>query len=470
MKREKPMEKFLFLLIIDSFCNVLSFYLATFIRFGDGNAPFFTGDALREIVFILLLISITFHFIEDPSRNYMHRDPIQELGSVLIYSAFYVGLLVVSMFVIHHSEYLSRLQTGYFLVLNILLMFLVRTGLKSVIKAIYKSDNMRTNVVLIVDSANLSEVTERFFSGTTYHVCGIIEVDGDSAHGKVNDIELNSKFDDLSSSLVQHSFDETFIYLPDRTLKSLENLISRIEDMGAVCHYALNVSNENLGKGTLQVYGEFPVITYAINEKDHLSMSIKRLFDIFGSLIGLFFTGILFLFLAPVIKLESKGPVFFSQIRVGKNGRKFKFYKFRSMVVDAEDLKKNLMDSNEMSSSLMFKIENDPRVTKVGRFIRKTSLDEFPQFWNVFKGDMSLVGTRPPTVEEYEQYNEHYRRRLSMAPGITGLWQVSGRSSITDFNEVVKLDLAYIDNWSFKLDIIILLKTILVIFTKRGAS
>ena len=175
------------------------------------------------------------------------------------------------------------------------------------------------------------------------------------------------------------------------------------------------------------------------------------------------------IFVGIPIMLESPGPMFFKQDRVGKNGRIFKMYKFRSMYKDAEARKAELMEQNEMDG-LMFKMKDDPRITKIGKFIRKTSIDEFPQFINVLIGDMSLVGTRPPTVDEYQQYSSYHKRRLSIKPGVTGLWQVSGRSEITDFEEIVRLDCEYIDTWNMGLDIKILFQTIKVLFTGKGAE
>ena len=191
--------------------------------------------------------------------------------------------------------------------------------------------------------------------------------------------------------------------------------------------------------------------------------------DIAGGLAGVVILAVLTIFIAPAIRLESKGPVFYAQTRVGKNGRRFKIYKFRSMYQDADERKKELMKQNELDGP-MFKMENDPRITRVGKVLRRTSLDEFPQFINVLKGDMSLVGTRPPTEDEFEQYEAKHKARLSMTPGLTGLWQVSGRSNIRDFEEVVNLDMQYIDEWSIGKDIRILLKTVLVVLTNKGAK
>ena len=199
-------------------------------------------------------------------------------------------------------------------------------------------------------------------------------------------------------------------------------------------------------------------------------MFLKRAMDIVGGFVGVLMTGILTVFIAPIIKIKSPGPVFFSQIRVGKNGKKFKIYKFRSMYMDAEERKKELMEKNKIQDGLMFKMDNDPRIIKgIGNFIRKTSLDEFPQFWNVLKGDMSLVGTRPPTVDEWEKYEVHHRKRLAIKPGITGMWQVSGRSGITDFEKVVELDTEYITNWNLGLDLKLLWRTVVVVFRGEGS-
>ncbi len=252
--------------------------------------------------------------------------------------------------------------------------------------------------------------------------------------------------------------------------------------MGVTVH--LNLDKSSQVSGVQQVVGKIGglmVITTSLNTMTARQSAEKRMLDILGGIAGCILTGILYLILAPKIKKESPGPVFFTQTRIGKNGKPFKLYKFRSMYLDAEERKAELMSQNRIENGLMFKMEFDPRVignkidengnktTSIGEFIRKYSLDEFPQFYNVLRGDMSLVGTRPPTVEEVKQYEDRHRTRLAIKPGITGMWQVSGRSDITDFEEVVRLDTEYIANWSLGLDIKILLKTVKVILGKEGA-
>jgi lipopolysaccharide/colanic/teichoic acid biosynthesis glycosyltransferase len=219
--------------------------------------------------------------------------------------------------------------------------------------------------------------------------------------------------------------------------------------------------------------GDYTVLTTSINMASSKQLLVKRVMDIAGGTIGCVIAALLYLFLAPCIFIHSPGPILFSQVRVGKNGKRFKIYKFRSMYMDAEKRKKELMAQNRIKDGMMFKMDHDPRIIGgekgIGSFMRNNSLDEWPQMWNVLKGDMSLVGTRPPTIDEWEKYELHHRARLSIKPGLTGLWQVSGRSSITDFEEVVKLDKKYIIEWNFKLDVKILLKTVGVVAYREGA-
>lgn len=247
--------------------------------------------------------------------------------------------------------------------------------------------------------------------------------------------------------------------------------------MGVTLHYRLEELEDWSGSQYINRMGGYVVLTSSLRLTDTPQVFLKRGLDILGGLIGVFLTGIITLFLAPAIYIASPGPIFFSQVRIGKNGKRFKIYKFRSMYTDAEKRKKELLEKNEMQG-LMFKIEADPRIIGsgpdgrkhgVGWFIRKTSLDEFPQFWNVLKGDMSLVGTRPPTEDEWKQYKYYHRARLATKPGLTGMWQVSGRNEITDFEEVVRLDMEYIKQWNIGMDIRILLKTVLVVLTGNGS-
>lgn len=277
-----------------------------------------------------------------------------------------------------------------------------------------------------------------------------------------------ARSDDLYEQLKVQVVDEIFIHLPDYPRTQIEELITKFESMGITVHVNIDYFNNVIAHKTTESFAGFTVLSYEASTFDYRRLLIKRVMDIAGSLVGLAITAVLTPFIAIAIKLDSKGPVFFRQKRVGKNGRYFYLYKFRSMTTDAEERKKELMAQNEMDGP-MFKVENDPRVTKVGAFLRKTSLDELPQFYNILIGNMSLVGTRPPTVDEFKQYDLYYRRRLSIKPGLTGLWQVSGRSNITDFQDVLKLDLEYIDNWSLSSDIRILLMTVWVVVMKRGA-
>jgi len=302
------------------------------------------------------------------------------------------------------------------------------------------------------------------------HVNSIAIWDMSSIGDILEGVEVVADKDNIVDMVKRNVVDEVLICLPNDYNIEIEELILALENMGVIIHLKLELFHDlNVKNKIVEDYAGHQVITFSTNYFNEWNAILKRIIDMIGGLIGCLFAIIITLILAPIILIESPGPIFFSQIRVGKNGRKFKIYKFRSMYRDAEKRKKDLMEQNEMKG-LMFKMTDDPRITKVGKFIRKTSLDEFPQFFNVFKGDMSLVGTRPPTQDEFEQYEGWHKRRLSFKPGLTGMWQVSGRSDIEDFEDVVKMDLQYIDNWSILLDVKILIKTVGVVFLRRGSK
>lgn len=300
-------------------------------------------------------------------------------------------------------------------------------------------------------------------------VGAVVLIDEDKVGTKIENIPVVASFHDMLDYTKKGVVDEVFIHVSYDTGRSLKPIIEEFEKMGVTVHININVLDgfDEFNK-SINMLGSYPVVSFATKFFDSEKMVVKRVMDIVGGLVGCMITLIAALILLPVIKIESPGPLFFKQKRVGKNGRYFYIYKFRSMYVDAEARKKELMSQNEMKG-LMFKMKDDPRITKVGKFIRATSIDELPQFFNVLKGDMSLVGTRPPTVDEFKQYEMYHKRRLSIKPGITGMWQVSGRSDIEDFEEVVRLDLYYIDNWSLALDVKILCKTVAVVFGKVGS-
>ena len=287
---------------------------------------------------------------------------------------------------------------------------------------------------------------------------------------EIGEIPVVAHREDFLNYVIRNDVDEVFI-IDDKLMRTplMNEWVRELEQMGIIVDVNIDAFDLSVsGKKSLNRVGKYAAVTFARNLFSTRQMIAKRALDIVGSMVGMIILGIATIFVAPAIKLDSPGPVFFGQTRVGKNGRKFTFYKFRSMYKDAEARKKELMASNEVKG-LMFKMEDDPRSTKVGKFIRKTSIDELPQFWNVLRGDMSLVGTRPPTVDEFEHYEAKHKCRLSMTPGLTGLWQISGRSDIKDFDEVVRLDMQYIDNWSILKDIKILILTVKVVLTGRGS-
>ncbi len=300
-------------------------------------------------------------------------------------------------------------------------------------------------------------------------ILGFVQADEGEAAGEIEGHPVLGCIEELERICKSCSVDEVVFCIPKDLVVGVEDCLQDLQELGITVRMVLDFYDMPSCKKDIGLFhGALPVLTFHTKSLDAQQLFFKRILDIFGAFVGLGIMALLFPFIALAIKKDSPGPIFFGQERVGTSGRIFRCWKFRSMYSDAEERKKELMAQNEMKGAI-FKIKDDPRITRVGRFLRKTSLDELPQFWNVLRGEMSLVGTRPPTPTEVAQYENWHRRRISIKPGITGMWQTSGRNRIEDFDEIVRLDLYYIDKWSIWLDILILLKTVRAVLAGSGS-
>ena len=375
--------------------------------------------------------------------------------------------MFVYMFLFKITEEYSRIVVIAFWGLSIVCIYTERLLMKKVIR--HRAQKSKNQEYLLVVSkyedviAFIDKYEKNNYSNTV--IKGLAIVDGNMAGQEIEKIPVVTDKDNLLEFVRTNVVDEVMMNL---NTEWGNEIVNQLVNMGVTVHVNLNKIETNYPNCMIEKLGGFNVLTTCINVATDRQLFLKRLMDLLGGIVGMIICAIAFLFVAPVIMIQSPGPILFKQERVGKNGRKFKIYKFRSMYMDAEERKKELMSQNEMQG-LMFKVQNDPRIFPFGHFIRNTSIDELPQFWNVLKGEMSLVGTRPPTVDEFEKYALYHKSRLAAKPGITGMWQVSGRSDITDFEEVVRLDNEYIRNWSLRMDIKIILKTIKVVLKREGS-
>lgn len=449
----------------------ISFILATYLRFGNFRDM---GDKTIhfQVCLLFLLFCTIYTFFLDWNRNFLKRSILKELEAVTQYHVIMLLIVQTVMYFLQWAEPFSRFVMGLFMILNMVLTLFAHVAIKQALRMHYRSDLSQIKILIITQREMAAQVIGRLKESldVNYRLVGVAcpGIDKEVC-GEIDSIPLIPMTERFIEDMTLTALDEVFIHVPDLKQKQVEIIIGGFDEMGVDCHYCLEMPGFYSDRGKLDNFGNYSVITYTRFQSSYKRLLIKRVMDIAGGLVGIVITLIFFPFVALAIKLDSPGPVLFSQIRIGRNGRRFKIYKFRSMYIDAEERKKELEKQNEMQG-LMFKMENDPRITRVGKFIRKTSIDELPQFYNVLKGDMSLVGTRPPTADEFEKYTQYYRRRISMTPGLTGLWQVSGRSEIEDFDDVVKYDLEYIDGWSLTLDIKILIKTIWVVFAGKGSK
>jgi len=469
MQKNGNTIKHLDFIIIDLLCIELSFFAAFKMRLSQPEEVYY-GSYYKMMDFIIVLAYFLLLFFKDSHSNILRRNIFKELKNVVFLNTILIGVIIVGLFFIKQSTTYSRIIFGLFYIYDVVLMFAVRALWKQFLLNKFKTSDNGVGVLIVTYKAYVDEFIEAVMSKNNgyFKIKGILLLDGNpkedkgTEHNGIVQICRSELLEFLKSNVV----DEAYILAKKNESGRLAN---DFLTMGITAHISINMVLDNLPNATIGHANNFLIITSSIDPINLGQQIIKRIVDIICSVFGLILVGLTYVVIAPIVKKQSPGPVFFKQERVGKNGRRFMMYKFRSMYMDAEERKKELMDQNEMQG-LMFKMDDDPRIMPIGKFIRKTSIDELPQFWNILKGEMSLVGTRPPTVDEYEQYERHHLSRLALKPGLTGMWQVSGRSDITDFEEVVRLDNEYIRNFSVWLDIKIILKTFATVFKMEGSK
>lgn len=478
------------------FSIIISFLIAYLSRFGWDPSDVAFRHLKDSTVFLYLLLSFLIVF------TFYRYNPITAKRGILrhIKAAFLTNIFMAIIFstivyTTHISDSIPRLFFGTFFSINFSISFsclflihlikrqylehhtkktIIITDNSSLEKAVYDIQKLNSEDCEIIGITSLSgKQADRFYKVKTLSSNLKTQPSKDTDSSSKNPALESIKLQELSLSTLEyvkrHQVDLVIFSVNHLVRKKIEHLIEAFSEMGIDSLITIDSFAIETLETKLEDFGTTNVIRLSPRLFTDGELLLKRLMDIAGALVGCFICLIFGLIVAPLIFLEDPGPIIFKQKRVGRNGKFFYIYKFRSMYQDAEAKLQTLKDQNEMQG-FMFKMKNDPRITKIGKILRKTSIDELPQFFNVLEGSMSLIGTRPPTVDEYNQYSAHHKRRISIKPGITGLWQVSGRSEITDFEEIVRLDCFYIDHWSITSDIKILLKTFAAVFTGKGSE
>ena len=460
-------------ILIDLACLFMALILAYLIRNGSVR-NLFTLGIYRNVMIFVILVDLFLIILFESYKGVLRRGRYQELRSVIRQMILIELASGLYLFTVSGGHAFSRIILYLMGIFYVLLSYCTRIIWKK--RLLHKMAEGGEHSLYIVTNYDLASkviqnVKEHNYN--RYNINGLILIDKDMTGKEIAGVPVVADLNNASSFICQQWVDEVFVNV-DETYPYPQELIEELLEMGMPVHVNLAKVRSTPGqKQFVEAIVGYTVLTTTMNYATDRQALAKRVLDILGGLVGCILTGVIFIFIAPAIYISSPGPIFFSQTRIGQNGKPFKMYKFRSMYMDAEERKAELMAQNKMSDGRMFKLDFDPRVignkilpdgtkkTGIGEFIRKTSLDEFPQFWNVLNGTMSLVGTRPILQDELRQYELHHRARIAIKPGITGMWQVSGRSDITDFEEVVRLDTEYISNWSFSLDIKILFKTVI---------
>lgn len=480
-KREKLQYAYVF--VTDLLTLILSVVLVHVLvgRVWTRILPYDLSDWIQTITLMTIAFVVSFLSF-DQNENIVGRRIGDEIKLSLKFNVL-MGALYAALMLMTKAR---MLESRYFAVgvplINMILMSIGHTILKRMLAGAEHRWGVESYVAIVTTNFNAEAVINDLKKDWSKRIVGLalLEVDEKAIGDNVAGVPVVANYNNFMDWLRRNALDEVFVDIPMDSSESFLPYLEEMESMGLTVHFRLPIldriektccSDTNaarMGRSLGRCAGG-NVITIGTSMLELRDQVLKRLLDVAGSLLGCVISLPIIAIVAIPLKLESPGPLIFKQKRVGLNGRIFYIHKLRSMYIDAEERKKELMAQNEMNG-LMFKMQDDPRITKVGKFIRKTSIDELPQFFDVLVGNMSLVGTRPPTVDEYNQYDSHHKRRLSMKPGITGLWQVSGRSKIQNFEDVVSLDVQYIDHWSLWGDIKLLFKTVEVVFSGHGAE
>lgn len=465
-------------MLLDEFSLLAAYILASLIRHHE--MPY-ERSIYTNLGIVLMLVDLVVIMLMNSMHNVLKRNWLREASRTAEHCLLVFMFATVYMFVSQNGSQYSRLLLFYTLALHIVIGYITRQTWKWIVLHHGIPGGKKVSMLVILQPDSADVMMERLFDNQVegYQLVGVV-LEEDNGRKDVCGIPVVATIDKASEYICQEWIDSVFIDCPSSNPK-VAKIMEDCHQMAVPVHYHIPSMSVDGMKQFSEKIGGTIVLTTSINYATPIQLVMKRTLDIIGGVVGSIAALLIMMIFGPMIKLASPGPILYSQERIGMNGKHFRILKLRSMYVDADRRKQELMEQNRVKDGMMFKLDFDPRIigneilpdgtrkTGIGEFIRSTSLDEFPQFFNVLLGQMSLVGTRPPTVDEWEKYQFHHRARLACKPGITGMWQVSGRSNITDFEEVVKLDTKYITNWSFGLDLKILLKTINVVFEHKGA-
>ena len=437
-----------------------------------GHSPWLPLHELvdyRDATLLLLILSAIIYL---RGEHYVYRlkgarDFARESLSMVLYSA---SLFVAGVYMLKLPA-LPRLQFVIFLILQFAALFALRFVLLKTLHHYRARGRNRQQALVVGTRARVREIVDTMIEQRQWGLkaVGIIALDTVDAHKvlyRYRDVPLVGSLEKLPDMIKSNHIDYVFFTVPGNRIDEVRDAMLLCEEMGVMVCVQADFIELTASRYQASEFAGKPAIVYSREPELTAAITFKALVDRLAAIFGLLILSPILLTIAAIVKLTSSGPVLFGQERCGLNGRRFRVLKFRTMVANAESLKKRLEYLNEMDGPV-FKIANDPRITRVGRVLRKLSLDELPQLLNVARGEMSLVGPRPPLPEEVRHYDIWQRRKLSMKPGITCLWQVGDRNDST-FEQWMRQDLEYIDNWSLMLDAKILLRTIPAVIHATG--